>query len=67
VQKGRDRFFFIESMFAGETQHIDAAKIAIAAFANGALDGGGAIGVSRLPQYAEKGVRLAHLNTARAG
>ena len=24
-------------------------------------------GVSRLPQYAEKGVRLAHLNTARAG
>jgi hypothetical protein len=66
VQERGNRLLFVEAMLGGEAQHVDAAEIAIRRIANGPLDRGNAIGVSRLPQHAKKGFRLAHLFPARA-
>ena len=60
MEKGANDPLLIEAMSAGKGQGIDAAEVAVLAFAHQALDGGDGFGVSRLPQGGEQGVGFAH-------
>ena len=60
MQERGDGALFVEAVLGGEGERVDAAKIAIGRFAHRLLDGGGAVGIGRLPQHAEKGFGFAH-------
>ena len=60
MEERGDGPLFIKAALAGESEHVDAAKLVIGPLANQLLDGGGTIRIRRLAQYTKEGFGFAH-------
>jgi hypothetical protein len=60
VEESADDLFFVEAVPGGKSQHVDAAQLAILTVADQGLDRGEDLGIGRIAERAEQGLRVVH-------
>ena len=63
MQKGRDRFLFVETPLRREVQHVDPAEVAVGRIAHRLLDGVDDGGIGCLPQKWKQVFGFAHFES----